>query len=110
MFININTSIPYGGKLWCPYNLAKLTINQKFAKFSPSKLYTSIVKSHVNNEQIDYKVFFRHVPNNIQLGTIDHLLESHDLVDHVNFLFFVHKVAKSPSAKGTSHNIDCYSQ
>ena len=33
--INVAGYIPYGGKLWCHENLAKLMTAKKFAKFSP---------------------------------------------------------------------------
>ena len=46
--ISIIEVVPYGGKLQRRKNLAKLTTNQKFAKFSPSNFYTSITKSHMS--------------------------------------------------------------
>ena len=60
-----------GGKLWCHYNLAKLMTDQKFARFSPSKFL------HLNIKQIDWKIFLRHAPNNLQLEYHQSPLDSH---------------------------------
>ena len=64
--------LPYGGKLWHRKNLAKLTTDHKFAKFSPSKLlhiYSKVLrecKTAENIEQIEDIFQPWHAPNNLQ--------------------------------------------
>ena len=48
----------------------KIDDQPKFAKFHHPNFY----KSHMNIEQIYWKIFLRHMPNNVQLDTINHFL------------------------------------
>ena len=59
------------------------------SNFHHPNFYTSI-ESHVNIKQIYWKLFLRHVPNNLQPGYHQSPLHS---CDYMNFPFLVHKVS-----------------
>ena len=66
---------------------------QNSPNFHHPKFHTSI-DSHVNIAQIDWKIFLRHVLNNLQVRYHWSPLDSHAWpVDRVNFQFLVHKVS-----------------
>ena len=101
MYSNRTVNIlPYGGKLWRNWRLTKHSPN-----FHHPNLYAS-VESHVNIEQIYWKVFLRHVPNNLQLGYHRSPLDGHGLWIVRSGLceFLVSRSpSKSLSTKGLSH-------
>ena len=77
-------------------NLAKLTINQNFTKFSSSKFLQTIV--HIVMSILYILNMFLWNGN---------LAVAEERMDCVNFPFLIHKVQKSPSAKGLTH-VDWY--
>ena len=61
-----------------PLKFAKLTTDQKFTKFHHPNFYASI-ESHMNIEQIDWKVFLGHVSIYLRLGYHRSPLDNHGL-------------------------------
>ena len=96
----IHNNIPYGWKLWCHENLAKLTTDQKNSpNFHHLNFYTSIVKSHVNIKQIE-DVFLGKCATTCRIPSIT--LSIAMAYESCKFPVSCSQ-GKSPSAKGLSH-------
>ena len=81
-------------KIWWNWRSTKNLPN-----FHHSKFY-AFIKSHVNIKQMDWKIFLRHMPNNLQLGYHRSPLDIHGLW----IVWTSRSQSKSPPAKGLSHS------
>ena len=102
-----SSTILYGGKLWCCKNLAKLTTDQKFIKFSPSKflhIYSKVSREcntatcFKNIEEIE-DIFVHTHPTTCRVPLIVFLIAT--ACRSCEFLVS-HSQSKPPSAKGLS--------